>query len=202
MKKSVIIIMVLLLTISSLLLAKDWPTYMMDYRRSGVTSESLITPLNLEWVFKSQQLPQAAWPDPAPIDYWHREANLKPRVIYDRAFHVVSQGDLVYFGSSSSDKIVCLDAASGIERWSFFTGGPVRLAPTLAMGNLYAGSDDGRVYCLDAQTGDEKWIYDPSTNDRVLPGNERVISIAPVRTGVVVDENRAYFCAGMFCRFL
>ena len=34
--------------------------------------------------------------------------------------------------------------------------GPVRLAPAVADGKVYAGSDDGFVYCLDARTGQQR----------------------------------------------
>ena len=42
---------------------------------------------------------------------------------------------------------------TGQPRWSFLTEGPVRLAPAVADGRVYAGCDDGGLYCLDAETG-------------------------------------------------
>lgn len=178
--------------------AEDWPTYNHDRQRSCISSENLKMPLHLQWQYEAKNAPRPAWPAPAKTDYWHREANLKPRVIYDRTYHLVSVGDNIYFGSSADDKIYCLDARSGKEKWSFFTGGPVRLAPTISGGLLYAGSDDGSVYCLNAENGKLVWKIDAEPEKRLLPGNERVISVCPVRTGVIVDNGIAYFCSGLF----
>jgi outer membrane protein assembly factor BamB len=119
-------------------------------------------------------------------------------MIFDRAYHVAVAGGSVFFGSSADDKIYCLEASTGRERWSFFTGGPVRLAPAFAEGRIYAGSDDGFVYCLDAKQGRLLWKRNPSGERRLVLGNGRMISIAPVRTGVVVDGGVAYCGAGLF----
>lgn len=185
-------------SIASGAFAADWPTYQHDAQRSGIAKEQLKMPLHLQWCYEARHAPRPAWPAPAKTDYWHREANLKPRVIYDRAFHVVSVANNVYFGSSADDKIYCLDATTGKEKWSYFTGGPVRLAPSLANGLLYAGSDDGVTYCLNAENGRLVWKIAGATVKRLIPGNERVISVCPVRTGVLIDNGIAYFAAGMF----
>lgn len=178
--------------------AEDWPTYQKDANRSCITSESLKMPLTLNWQFSLAAVPKPAWAAPAKTDFWHREANLKPRVVYDKAFHIIGVGDKVYFGSSADDKIYCLDANTGAEKWSFFTGGPVRLAPTYSNGLLYTGSDDGVVYCLNAETGELVWKINTAEGERFIPGNERMISISPIRTGILVDKGVAYFCSGMF----
>jgi len=114
------------------------------------------------------------------------------------AYYPVIAGGLLYFGSSSDDTIYCLDAKTGKKRWSFVTEGPVRLAPAVANGRVFAGSDDGLVYCLDARTGAEVWRYRAGPEDKRLPGNERMISLWPVRCGVIVDEGKVYFSAGIF----
>jgi outer membrane protein assembly factor BamB len=178
-------------------LAEDWLTYQHDNHRSGVSPEKLTLPLFENWQYQAPTVPQPAWPDPAPTDFWHREANLKPRVIFDRAFHVVGAGDALYFGSSANDKIYCLDATTGTERWSVFTGGPVRLSPTIFEDNIYFGSDDGAVYCHNRATGQLVWKDDETTNRR-LPGNERIISATPVRSGVLIEDGIAYFTRGIF----
>lgn len=179
--------------------AEDWPTYMHDNQRSGVTSEALKLPLSKLWTYRSKHAPQPAWPDPAKYDIFHFTCiPLKPRVTFDRTFHVVMVGDAIYFASSANDKVHCLDAVTGKERWSFFTGGPVRLAPTIYEGKVYMGSDDGYVYCLDSADGKLIWKYKPSPIERDVIGNGRMISVWPIRTGVVVDNGAAYFCAGLF----
>jgi outer membrane protein assembly factor BamB len=178
--------------------AEDWPTYQHDNRRSGVTAEKLDLPLHEAWRFIPSAPPQPAWPPPARIDFAARTNKpLAARTTYDRAFHVAVAGDLVFFGSSGDDKVYALDAQTGEERWSFFTGGPVRLAPSVAAGKLYFGSDDGWTYCLNAQDGTLLWKHRAAAEDRRIPGNGRVISVYPQRTGVLLQNGIAYFCAGL-----
>lgn len=176
----------------------DWPEYLHDTARSGVTTQQLSFPLHEAWVFQARHAPRPAWPAPAKQDFWNEVRELKPVVIYDRAYHAVIADGRLYFGTSSNDKVFCLDAATGEIRWSFYTGGPVRLAPAIRNGKVYFGADDGLVYCLDAVSGERLWTYRPDTPDRLIAGNGRVISFNPVRTGVVVEEDRAYSFAGLF----
>jgi len=187
-----------LLLLSLYARADEWPTYMNDAQRSGVSAQELKTPLNLQWEYVAKHHPRPAWPAPAETDYWHREANLKPRVIFDRTNHVVTNKGLLYFASTADDKVYCLDSETGQQRWDFYTGGPVRIAPTLYQDKVYFGSDDGFVYCLDAQTGALKWKLHPAASDRLLPGNERIISVYPVRTGILIQNDIAYFASGIF----
>jgi hypothetical protein len=184
--------------ICGLAAADDWPTFGHDNQRSGVTSERLELPLTEAWVFESTHRPQPAWPGPAKQDFWHHLYNLRPTVTYDRVFHVVGTGDTVYFGSSADDKVYALDAATGQQRWTFFTEGPIRLAPTVVADRVYVGSDDGCIYCLCADDGSLVWKYRVADQDRMVPGNGRMISLWPVRGGLVVDGGSLYFAAGLF----
>ncbi len=109
-----------------------WPTYLRDDKRSGFTDEVLKLPLRLQWTHRARHPPAPAWPPPARQNLWAGKFDLQPRVVFDRAFALVSDRAGVYFGSSLEGKITCLDPGSGSERWTFFTGGPVRLAPTTA----------------------------------------------------------------------
>ena len=175
---SLIVFAILMFHLSAF--AQDWPEYMNDNQRSGVTTVNLKSPLHLKWKYQATVAPRPAWPAPAKTDFWHREANLKPRVIYDRAYHVISVGDKVYFGSSANDKIYCIDANTGEELWSYFTGGPVRLAPTVVDGLLYAGSDDGVAYCLNADSGELEWKINTAEGKPFFPGNGRMIPAASI----------------------
>lgn len=178
--------------------SEDWPTYLGNVTRSGVTPEKLPLPLQKKWVHTPGHGPCPAWPAPAKRDIWNKVRELSPTVTYDRAFHVVSAGASVYFGSSADDQVHCIDAETGAARWSFFTEGPVRLAPALADGRVYFGSDDGNVYCLNAGDGTLVWRFRPDCADRRIPGNGRVISSLPARTGVVVENGVATFLLGLF----
>ncbi|MBI5397577.1 MAG: PQQ-binding-like beta-propeller repeat protein [Verrucomicrobia bacterium] len=184
------------LAAAAVAVADDWPTYRHDNARSGVTAEKLDLPLAETWVYKSRHAPTPAWEAPRGVPV---EGFLElPRVRFDDAFHTVSVGDAIYFGSSADNKVYCLDAASGRVRWTFFTGGPVRLAPTVADGRVYVGSDDGFVYCLAAKDGRAIWQRRVGLNDQQLLGHGKMVSMWPVRTGVLVDEGTAYYGAGLF----
>ena len=195
-RQSDICVVVGLLLLGSAARAADWPTYRHDNARTGCTSESLAAPLALHWVYIPAFPPRPAWPGPAerPREGFH----LRHRVIFDDAFQVAAVRDLVYFGSSADNKVYALDATTGEERWSFFTGGPVRLAPTVSEDRVFVGSDDGFVYCLKADDGKLLWKKRGGPNDEMLLGNGKMISRWPIRTGVPVVEGIAYFTAGIF----
>jgi outer membrane protein assembly factor BamB len=148
------------------------------------------------WTYTPSAPPATAWGDPSPTPI---EGILElPRLRFDDAFHVAAADGLVVFGSSADHKVYALDAGTGTVRWQFYTEGPVRMAPTLADGAVFVGSDDGRVYCLSAADGILRWQFRPGpTEERVL-GNGQMISLWPVRTGVLVHAGVAYVGAGVF----
>ncbi len=178
--------------------AADWPTYQHDYARTGVARESLLAPFTDGWVHRSRHAPRPAWRGEAKWDGYNKVYDLKSRQIFDYAYHPVIADGLLYYGSSADDKIYCLDATTGEQRWTFFTEGPVRLAPTIAEGRVFVGSDDGHAYCLDAKSGTLVWKTQLGLRDYRIPGNSRIISRWPLRTGIVVIGDLAYCAAGMF----
>ncbi len=193
-----------------------WPAYRHDAQRSGVSSEELKLPLTQVWRHRATHTPCPAWPElPARQDVFRRVLQLAPTTTYDCAYHVAVADGAVYYGSSADDTVYCLDAAEGRVRWSFTTDGPVRLVPVVAGGRVYAGSDDGCLYCLSAADGRLLWQYrggpeDPRSpgsaaplrvggpSGRWLPGNGRMMSLQPVRCGIIVDAGVVYLCAGLF----
>ncbi|MEM7261303.1 MAG: PQQ-binding-like beta-propeller repeat protein, partial [Planctomycetota bacterium] len=182
----------------TLALAGDWPSHMADASRSGVSATTLTFPLKKAWTFRTKLPPLPAWPDPAKRDAYHKVVDLSRRVNFDRCYHVVGDRDSVYFGSSSTDQLYALDSKTGEKRWSFFSEGPVRLAPTLHMDRLYFGSDDGHVYCISAKNGALVWKTRVGPSDRRVAGNGRIISLWPVRGGTVIFGDRLYVAAGAF----
>jgi len=179
--------------------AGDWPTHMHDNHRSSATGDQLELPLLQMWVYSTTRSPRPAWDEtPALQDFWGGTYDHRSRVNVDRAFNVVVVGNSLYFGSSNSDKVVCVDARFGTERWKFFTGGPVRFAPTVYNGRVYFGSDDGYVYCLNAADGSAVWNKRATDSDELMFANGRMVSVCPVRTAVLVDNGVAYWGAGLF----
>ena len=122
----------------------------------------------------------------------------RSRVQFDRAYHCAIAGGTVYFGNSADGKVYALDAASGAARWSFFTGGPVRFAPTVWRDRVFVASDDGYLYCLAARDGRLVWRLHGGPQQDWLLGNQRMISRWPVRGGPVVADGVLYFAAGIW----
>jgi len=173
-------------------MAGDWPTYRHDAMGSGVGASDDSVPrgnLALQWTYIPLHPPDPAWP---------ATAEEMPRMHADSAFHVAAAEGRVFFGSSVTDEVTALDAASGKIVWSFCTEGPVRFAPTVYNGRVYVGSDDGYVYCLKAADGTLVWKYRPGPSAEKVLGNERMISLWPVRTSVLVDQGKVYCGAGVF----
>ncbi|NIA12576.1 MAG: PQQ-binding-like beta-propeller repeat protein [Nitrospiraceae bacterium] len=170
-------------------IGEDWPTFRHDNARSAITSEQLQFPLSANWTFQPTDAPEPAWTNPAKE---------KARVRFDEAYHVAAAGDSVYFASSADNTVYCLDASDSSKRWTFITGGPIRVAPTVSEGRVYIGSDDGCVYCLNAADGSLVWKVRAAWRDQRVVGNGKMISLWPVRTGVAVDNGVAYFGAGVF----
>ncbi len=176
--------------------AEDWPTYQHDAARSGITSEKVPVPLVESWVFQPAQPPEPAWgpPKAEPVE----DVLELRRIHFDDASQVAAAGGRVYFGSSADGKVYCLDAATGRVLWTKMTGGPVRLAPTVWEGRVYVGSDDGRAYCLDGTSGAVDWQFRAAPDPRRVLGSRRMISLWPLRSGVLVDAGVAYLAAGIF----
>jgi len=166
-----------------------WMTFRHDRTHSGYSEETLPIPLTLEWAYQSSLSPRPAWPEPGEE---------MERMQMDNAFYTSAAYGMVFFGSSLDHKIRALDAATGKEKWHFFTDGPVRYAPTIADSRIYAGSDDGYVYCLNAGNGKLIWKYRAGPGPEKLLGNGSMISLWPIRTNVLVDAGIVYFGAGVF----
>ena len=178
--------------------AEDWPTYRHDNRRSGATAEQLdLAALELRWAHEPALAPIPAWHGPAKWDAYAERMDLRSMRNYDPVYYVSVAGDAVYYGSSSEDEVLCLDAAKGTVKWRYAVDGPVRVAPAIHDGRVYFGADDGAAYCLRAEDGTLLWRVKPSEEDRFIPNNGKLISLHPCRTGVLVDDGKAYFGASL-----
>ena len=179
----------MLFLICSVGLGEDWVTYRSDIARSGVTCEAVGPELFLQWKYIPAHKPKPAWPMPAEE---------LPRMHNDNAYHAVISDGSVYFGCCTTNKVYSIDVVEGDVRWTFFAEGPVRFAHAVYSGKVYFGSDDGYVYCLDGEDGSLVWKYRPGPSDEKIIGNGRMISLWPVRTGVLVSDGIVYSAAGVF----
>jgi len=183
-------------------IAEDWPTYMHDNARSGVTSDALdLDELEESWVYVSPVPPQVAWDGGAPWDAYRSSSDntfeLTPQRDFDFVFFVTVVGQSLYFGSSVTDSVHCLDVRTGRQKWFFTTNGPVRYPPSYDDEKLYFGSDDGCVYCISASDGSLIWKYSPSGDTRLIGNNNSLIPMWPVRTGTAVLDGKVYFAASL-----
>ena len=169
--------------------ASDWPCYQGEARRSAVSSEKLSFPLAQTWEYRPTQPPRPAWPEPG------RTLHLMD---FDYALQPVAAGGLVFIAASADDTVRALNEEDGRERWHFTARGSLRFAPHLADGRCYFAGDDGFVYCLDAATGRLVWEFRAALDSRMMPGNQRMISRWPCRSGVLVVDGVVYATAGMW----
>lgn len=196
MKWNLVCLTVLMLGASAAASAGDWPTYLGDNGRTGAIAQQPALPLRQAWLFSSTAVPRRTWTEAVGRIIEGKE--IGDRVRFDDALQVAAVGPRVFFGSSVDDQVRCLDLQSGTEIWRFFTDAPVRLAPSVAAGRVYVGSDDGYTYCLDAESGNLVWKQRLGPADEWILARGEMISRWPVRTSVLVDEGAAYFGAGIF----
>ena len=166
--------------------AADWPTYRGDAGRSGCTPEQLPKQLSLRWTYKARHAPRPAW------------SGRDTRMPFDRAYHTVVAGQTLFFGSSADGKVYALDVATGAERWTFFTGGPVRFAPAVWRGRVFVVSDDGFLYCIGAEDGKLILKLRGGPAHSMVLGNGRMISRWPARGGPAVADGVVYFGSGIW----
>lgn len=155
-----------------------------NIQRTGYVDAPVAAPFRAAWVHVAPAKPRPAWKEPV----WEPQ-----RIDHDYAYAVAVRGDTVFYASSSDHGLHALDLATGGEKWVFFTGGPVRLAPDFHGGNVLFGSDDGWLYCVAARDGALVWRYRPEgIRDEWMIGNEQAISRWPCRTGALVEGDRVY----------
>jgi outer membrane protein assembly factor BamB len=176
-------------SLASLLPAQlqDWPMWRFDHNRSASTPEPLPEQLYPQWQIKySERIP--VWDDPL-------NQNLMQ---FDRLFEPVTGAGMIFIGFNDQDKVLALDINTGLERWHFYTDGPVRMPLAFADNRVYLTGDDGYLYCLDAITGQLRWKLLLAPSENKLLGNKRMISMWPARGGLVIQDGILYTAASIF----
>ena len=178
---------------------QDWPQFKKDNYRSANSPVKLdLTTLGEEWEYTASQMPSPAWYGPAKEDTYAKSGPLPSMRDYDLSFYPIVVGTSLYYGSTADDAIHCLDTKTGKEEWVYTTGGPIRIAPVYHKGKLYFGSDDGFAYCIDASDGDPVWKFSPTKEkSKKVMNNNSLISFWPIRTGLLIEDDIAYFGASL-----
>ncbi len=148
---------------------KDWPAYRRDNRRSTRTPVAVSRKARRLWTFTPPGKSVAA----API-------TVGPYVIT----------------SGSDGAVRALNANTGTERWTAYTGGAIKFPPATDYYRVYVGSGDGYVYCWEAETGRQMWRFRAAPVERRIPVFGSLISTWPVGSGVLVDNGTVYAAAG------
>lgn len=164
--------------------AADWPMWRRDVGRTAATSESLPAALHRQW---SRQLPS-----PAPA--WPED----PRLQFDASYEPIVAGGRMFVASGADDTVSAFRLATGERLWQYFAEGPVRFAPATDGQHVYFGADDGCAYCVTADSGQLVWKFQAAPRPRRVVGNDRLVSVWPVRGGVVLDAGRLYFTVGVW----
>ncbi|UCF17405.1 MAG: PQQ-binding-like beta-propeller repeat protein, partial [Phycisphaerales bacterium] len=153
----------------------DWPTFRADNACSATTKAVVPQSVSLLWRFD----PKTKVPYPAPS-----------------ATAPVAAGGLVFTGGP--DGIVrALDAANGKLQWKAYTGGAIRIAPTIWKGRAFVGSADGWIYAFEAKTGRLLWRFRAAPAERKIPVYNSLYSTWPTAGGVLVEDGIAYVAAGI-----
>lgn len=108
----------------------------------------------------------------------------------------VSAYGLVVVADISSQRIVAIDIKDGKLRWTYHVGSRVDFPPTLYNGLCLFAAKDGWVYCLDAKKGELIWKLLIAPQERFIGGQEKLESLWPTRSDVLVVNGVGYACAG------
>jgi outer membrane protein assembly factor BamB len=99
-------------------------------------------------------------------------------------------GDTLYVTTAYGD-VVALETGTGAEIWRHPAGSPLRGAPTLLDGRLFAMTYDNQMVALDAATGSQSWTHAGITESASLIGGatptaEGDVVIAAYSSGEIV----------------
>jgi len=153
----------------------DWPTFRADNTCSATTKAVVPQSAKLLWRFEPNiKISSSSPPPTAPV----------------------AAGGSVF--TSGPDGIVrALDAASGKLKWKAYTGGAVRMPPTVWEGRVFVGSGDGWVYSFRAGSGRLIWRFRAAPAERKIPVYGALSSTWPAAGGVLVADGVAYVAAGI-----
>jgi len=160
-----------------------------DPGRSAESPENIPSPEKISLAWERSFSPRkTVWDDPLNNDLMQ----------FDRVFEPIVHQGIMVLGFNDSDKVIGLNSTDGSEAWTFYTEGPVRLAPAAWKGRVYFTSDDGYLYCLNIRDGNLIWKKRGGPDDRMLLGNKRLISAWPARGGAVIKDGTVYWAASIW----
>ncbi|MHC4656302.1 MAG: outer membrane protein assembly factor BamB family protein [Planctomycetota bacterium] len=148
----------------------DWPTFRSDNTGSVTTEVTIPDKSNLLWRFT----PMTATHPTAPV----------------------TAGGLVFI-SGDNGIVQALNSATGMQQWKAYTGGAVRISPTIWNDRALVGSGDGWIYAFEARTGRLLWRFRAAPVERKIPVYGSLLSTWPAASGILVEDGIAYVSAGI-----
>ncbi|MDK1031918.1 MAG: PQQ-binding-like beta-propeller repeat protein, partial [Planctomycetia bacterium] len=148
----------------------DWPAYRKDNARTALTRRTIPEKVSQLWRFESRKGNTPTAP--------------------------VTAGGMV-FVAGSDGTVRALDAKSGKQRWSAYTGGMMKYPPAIADGRALVGSGDGWIYAYEATSGKLLWRFRAAPVEPKIPVYDKLMSTWPVASGVLVEKGTAYAAAGI-----
>jgi outer membrane protein assembly factor BamB len=148
----------------------DWPTFRADNTGSVTTEATIPDKSSLLWRFT----PMTATQPTAPV----------------------TAGGLVFI-SGDNGIVQAVNSATGMQQWKAYTGGAVRIPPTIWNDRAFVGSGDGWVYAFEALTGRLLWRFRAAPVERRIPVYGSLLSTWPAASGILVEDGIAYVSAGI-----
>ena len=171
-------------TVSELLsTTADWPTFRQN-NNGSVRSEAIVP---------VKAYPQWKYPD---AEGYYSATNVLGHAHYTEPTAPVTVDGIVFYGSTDG-LVRALDVTTGQLLWKAFTGGAIRIPPTVWKGFVLVGSGDGYVYNFEARTGRLLWRFRAAPLERKIPVYGRLLSTWPAASGIRVQDGTAYFAAGI-----
>jgi outer membrane protein assembly factor BamB len=167
-----------------------WPAFLRDSARTGWNTQTRLGtgPLRLHW---TQRPTGSGVGPPLLASDW---ANLPHAPGTALTGPSVADGRVVV-GVVHRHQVVCLDAASGAERWRTVLDGRVAQQPVLHGGLVLASTQAGSVYALTADGGAVVWRFQAAPSTEMLVSHGQLESVWPAGCITVVGEH-AYVIAG------
>ena len=103
---------------------------------------------------------------------------------------------LAFVTDIDSGCVVATDVTTGKVVWRYAVGGRVEFPPSIYQGLCLIAGQDGWVYCLNAKTGELVYKLLTAPRDRLIGGDEKLVSLWPARSDVFIKDGIGYIGNG------
>jgi outer membrane protein assembly factor BamB len=161
----------------------DWTSFRKNAQSTSSTTTIVSDKGKQLWQFPSKNVPRSS---PDVFGHAHYTLPTAP---------VTCDGLAIY--AESNGILRAMNVQTGVTMWQAYTGGTIRIAPTIWRDRVLVGSGDGWVYNFDVWTGELMWRFRAAPIERKIPVYGSLMSTWPVAGGVIVEDDVAYVAAGI-----